>query len=220
MTGELSAEDLDACQVLWNFNSIRRAVDNPDAILVMGSNDLCVATYAAEVANGNRRAVVVCSGGVAHRGDLLDTGWDEAESDVLAREMIRGGVDPARILVERSATNTADNVILARALLEKAQIVVKRLVVVQKPFMSLRALLTTQHNWPGIAVGVSHEQIAFAAYLKRYGRTSLVDIIAGDTQRLITYAQRGFFASIEIPHAVQEALNRLIERGYVAHMPA
>lgn len=220
MAGQPNTEDLNACEMLWHFNSIRRSLSDPDAILVMGSNDLNVASYAAEVANDNRRAVVVCSGGVAHRGDLLDTGWQEAEADVMAREMIRAGVDPASILVERSATNTAENVIRSRLVLEKAQIVVKRLLVIQKPFMSLRALLTTQHHWPGIVVGVAHEEIAFEAYLKRYGRASLVDIIVGDTQRVISYAQRGFFASAEIPRAVQEALNGLIERGYTAHMPA
>jgi uncharacterized SAM-binding protein YcdF (DUF218 family) len=219
MTREPNAADLNACEVLWHFNSVRRPVHDPDAILVMGSNDLRVATYAAEVANGNRRAVVVCSGGIAHRGDLLDTGWDEPEADVVAQEMIRAGVDPANILVERTATNTAENVVQTRAILEKARIIVQRLMVVQKPFMCLRALLTTQQNWPGITVGVSHEPISFRAYFERIGRTSLVDIIVGDTQRVINYAQRGFFVPVEIPPAVQEALNRLIERGYTGHMP-
>jgi hypothetical protein len=214
-----NASDLSACEVLWHFNSVRRPVSDPDAILVMGSNDLGVAAYATELAKRHPRATIVCSGGIAHRGDLLDTGWDEAEADVFAREMVKGGVKPGRILVERSATNTAQNVIYSRAILEQANLAVKRILVVQKPFMALRALLTTQHNWPDVTVGVSHLRISFREYMERYGHTSLIDIIAGDTQRVISYAKRGFFAPTEIPSAVQEALDTLIARGYTRHMP-
>jgi hypothetical protein len=99
--------------------------------------------------------------------------------------MIRAGVDPANILIERTATNTAENVFLSHSVLESARIAVKRLMLVQKSLMSLRALLTTQHRWPGIDVGVSQEPIFFSASFERYGRTSLVDIIAGATQRVI-----------------------------------
>jgi uncharacterized SAM-binding protein YcdF (DUF218 family) len=212
--------DLRACEVLWKFNSVRRHVRDPDAFLVMGSNDLNVATYAGELAERNRRSIVICSGGIAHHGDLLDTGWTEPEADVFAREMISRGVDPRRMLIERSATNTAENVIRSRALAKKANVSVSRLMIVQKPFMCLRALKTAQRHWPDAQVGVTCEKITFGRYFERYGRTDLIDIIAGDTQRVISYAKRDFFAATEVPSAVQEALKLLIARGYTAHMPA
>jgi hypothetical protein len=85
--------------------------------------------------------------------------------------------------------------------------------------MAMRALLTTQRHWPEITVGVSHESISFAAYKARYGRDDLVDVIAGDTQRLIVYAERGYHAAVKMPAEVQAALGMLIARGYTAHMP-
>jgi uncharacterized SAM-binding protein YcdF (DUF218 family) len=212
--------DLAACEVLWRFNSIEVAIADPDVLLVMGSNDLNVAAHAAQLAHDIPHAVIICSGGLVRRDDLLKTGWGEPEAVVFSNALLARGVAPDRILVERWAQNTADNVRLSRTVLQAAGIEVEKLLVVQKPFMCLRALLTARHQWHGIDIGVSHENIAFQRYFLRYGDTSLIDVIVGDTQRVISYPGRGFFAAVPVPEEVRTALDRLVARGYTRHMPA
>src|SRR5262249_23295571 len=159
--------DLAACEVLWRFNAIEVAIADPDVLLVMGSNDLNVAEHAAQLAHDTPHAVIVCSGGLVRRDDLLNTGWGEPEAVGFSKALLARGVAPDRILVERWAQNTADNVRLSRSVLQAAGIEVGKLLVVQKPFMCLRALLTARHQWHGIDIGVSHEHISFQRYFSR-----------------------------------------------------
>jgi hypothetical protein len=211
--------DLDACAQLWTFNAIERPLAKPDIILVMGSNDLNVGVHAARLAAANDRSIVICSGGISHQSDLLKTDWQRPEADVFADLIENHGIDRKRIRREIAATNTAENVINSRALTEREMIAAEQVLVVQKPFMCLRALLTAERHWPGAELGVSHEDIPFEAYFERYGDNGLVDIIVGDTQRIVTYPQRGYFREVPVPADVSAALTYLIERGFTAHMP-
>jgi len=220
MTASPEPGDFAACEVLWRFNAIEVAIADPDVLLVMGSNDLNVAVHAAQLACDIPRATIVCSGGLVPRSDLLKTSWDEPEAVIFANALIEHGIPASQILIECSAQNTADNVRLSRGVLQAAGIAVEKLLVVQKPFMSLRALLTARHQWPGIGIGVSHEGISFQRYFARHGDVSLIDIIVGDTQRIISYPARGFFAAVAIPDDVRAALEQLVARGYTRHMPA
>jgi uncharacterized SAM-binding protein YcdF (DUF218 family) len=211
----LDPEALEASQILWTFNGLERHLARADIILLMGSNDLAVAGVAADLAVRHPGAVIICSGGRAHQSDLLSTGWRLPEADVFADALIGLGIAPDRILRERHARNTAENVTFSRAL---GPAEVSDVYVVQKPFMCLRAYLTTRRHWPGVTVGVAHEQIGFIDYLRRYGRRELIDIIVGDTERIMRYPEQGFFDPVPVPDGVRQAFDRLVCLGYVRHL--
>jgi hypothetical protein len=210
--------DLDQCEILWSFNTIRKPLTDPQVILVLGSNDIGVAMFAAKLALDHGQAVVVCSGGVAHERDLLKTPWNIPEADAFADMMVECGVAAERILRERTAANTAQNILFSRKLLQANSIRPDKILIVQKPFMCLRALLTARHNWRGPNFGVDHEQITFAEYYRRTANEHLIDIIVGDTQRIIRYPELKYFAPVEIPPEVNLAMSHLIGRGFIGHL--
>jgi hypothetical protein len=208
---------LNACEILWSFNCIEVLIDSPDVIILLGSNDLSVANVANALAQRYPNLSVLCSGGTAHVADLLATGWNEPEGAVFARRLAELGVNRQRLLVESKALNTAENIRFARELLGTRQIIVKSAYLVQKPFMCLRALLTARKEWPGIEFGVRHRKVGFGAYFAEVANTSLIDILVGDTERVMRYPELGYFDPIPIPPAVDDAFALLVSKGYTRH---
>ena len=103
---------------VWNYMRLVHPPARADAILVLGSFDPNAAVHAARLWHEGLARLVVMSGGVAHRGGLLDPGWGRPEAEVFAEAAIREGVPREAILLEDRAQNTAENFSLGRALLE------------------------------------------------------------------------------------------------------
>ena len=61
--------------------------------------------------------------------------------------------------------------------------------------------------------------LSLTAYLITIGDPKLViDMIVGDTQRVIEYPQAGFAAEQAVPLAVQVAYDRLVEEGFTSRL--
>src|SRR5262245_117483 len=129
---EVTEEALYYAEIIWKFMQVGHTPAAADFLLVFGTNDLRVATLAADLYHQGLAPLALTTGGIAHNGDLLATPWDRPEAVMFAEEMTRLGVPTDRILVEPRATNTAENVQFARALLEGRA---ASAVAVVKPFM-------------------------------------------------------------------------------------
>src|SRR5262245_47679310 len=114
----MTEEALNHAETIWKYMQLGHTPIAADFMLVFGTNDLRVATFAADLYNQGLAPLAVTTGGIAHNGDLLATPWARPEAAVFAEEMVRLGVPADRILIEPSATNTAENVCFARALME------------------------------------------------------------------------------------------------------
>jgi uncharacterized SAM-binding protein YcdF (DUF218 family) len=99
-----------------------------DVIIALGTNDLRVAEFAAELYSRGFGNLLVCTGGIAHQGDLLQTAWDRSEAEMYASVAQQRGVPNERILIEPAAVNTAENIRFSRELLQRAGIQPSRIV--------------------------------------------------------------------------------------------
>ena len=90
-------------------------------------------------------------------------------------------------------------------------------IIVQKPFMLRRAIATARFLFPAIRWTASCETITVIKYLQRFG-AKFINIIVGDTQRIILYPHLGYFADQEVPVEVVDAMNLLIDSGYTGHL--
>jgi len=77
--------------VVWDYMRLVHPTVRADAILTLGSFDLQAAVHAAALWKRGLAPVIVMSGGLAHRGGLLDTGWSRTEAWVFAEAAMAEG---------------------------------------------------------------------------------------------------------------------------------
>ncbi len=211
--------DKDLGYILWDYNELDMPLKNSDVLIVLGSNDIRVAEYAAELYHKKLAPLVIVSGGVAHNNDLLATGWDKPEAMVFLDSMVELGVPETTILVEANSTNTGENFTNSRELLKKLGKTIKSGLIVQKPFMERRALATGEKQWSEISWSVTSPNISFDDFAKTFSEESLINILVGDTHRITEYYELGYQTKQKIPEVVNATMIELINRGYVEHIP-
>ncbi|MFI5000007.1 MAG: YdcF family protein [Reyranellales bacterium] len=208
-------EVVQALRTAWDYMRLVRPPEPADAILTLGSFDARAAVHAAALWRAGFAPVVIMSGGIAHRGSLLDTGWDRPEAHVFADMALREGVPAQAILVEERAQNTGDNFILSRVVAEQAGLVLRKVLVVAKPYMTRRGFATGRKVWPDVELLMQCEDIDVVDYFAREAdpeRTLLA--LAGDLHRIIVYPTLGFQVGQDVPATAVEALRRLVALGY------
>src|SRR3982750_4678122 len=107
---------LHAAGVIWEYLQLRHTPIPGDLIVALGTNDLRVAEFAAHLFHRGYGKLLLCTGGIAHQDDLLATPWNQSEAEMYADVAVSHGVPRECILLETSATNTAENLRFARRL--------------------------------------------------------------------------------------------------------
>ena len=206
-------------RVAWDYMRLVHRPEPADAILTLGSFDPQAAVHAASLWKAGLAPVVIMSGGIAHRGGVLDTGWDRSEARVFAEVAVGDGVPQEAILLEERAQNTGDNFVFGLAIAEQANIRPKKLLVVAKPYMTRRGFATGRKLKPEIELLMQCERIDVVDYFAREPdpeRTMLA--LVGDLHRIIVYPHLGFQVAQDVPPEVVDALGRLVAAGYGARL--
>lgn len=203
---------LEDAQRLFDFLS--EAEDGPERaelVLAMGSQDLTVADTAARAFWEKGAGWLVCSGGFGKDTAAL---FREPEGVLYARRCLELGVPEERVLVEAEASNSGENFLFSRRLLEERGVFPKTGVIACKPYMARRAWATAAKQWPEVRWSVFRPMVSFEEYMARSGdRAGALELMVGDLQRLRVYAGR-FQAPVEVPRPVWEAYERLAAAGY------
>jgi uncharacterized SAM-binding protein YcdF (DUF218 family) len=209
--------DLDRCaRLVWDYHHVGHALAKADAILVLGSHDTRVAERAADLFLDGWAPLVVFSG---HLGALTKGHFERSEAAIFADVAAARGVPREHILIEDRSTNTGENVVFMRQLLDERGIAVRRAIAVQKPYMERRTLATFRARWPELDVIVTSPQIDWADYPNHdISRDDVLHIMVGDLQRLMVYAEKGWSEPQDIPPDVIEAYQRLVKAGYTRRL--
>jgi uncharacterized SAM-binding protein YcdF (DUF218 family) len=205
---------------IWRYHQLGHDLSKGDAILVLCSHDTAVARRGAELFLEGWAPLLIFSGG---RGSITRALWEELEADLfasIAREM---GVPAERILIENRSTNTGENVLFTRRLLEEKGIDPRRFIVVQKPYMERRSYATFKKVWPEKDLIVTSPRVSLDEYLANYSHESLspddvIGIMVGDLQRIRLYPDKGFQIHQDIPDDVWDAYKELVRAGYDTHL--
>lgn len=210
--------DRPHAQVLWDYNQLNQPIRKADFIFVMCSYNLAVAEHAYILFRQKMSDLVVLSGGVAHTDDLLITDWDEPEAVVFKDRMVEIGMDSSKIIIEDKSTNCGENVQFTKEILKDRDPAVTTGIIVQKPYMERRAFATAEKQWPAIDWQVTSPNISYDDYINDNDEVRLINILVGDTQRVVEYAKAGYQIEQEMPEEVEQALEYLIEKGYTKHL--
>lgn len=213
---ELTPEIHSLSKLLWDYHHMNHALVKSDIILALGSHDLRVAERASQLYLEGWAPILVCSGGL---GNLTSGIWTESEADQFAAIAIKMGVPESVVFVENRSTNTGENILFTEKLLSEKGINPESFIVVQKPYMERRSYATFKKHWPHKSVVISSPQISFENYpTEDIPVDRVIEIMAGDLQRIREYPAKGFQIPQDIPHNVWNAFERLVELGFDGHL--
>jgi uncharacterized SAM-binding protein YcdF (DUF218 family) len=208
----VTAETIRLAKILWDYHHMHQEIRKADCILVLGSHDTRVAERGATLFLEGWSPLLVFSGGL---GRLTKGAWKMPEADLFAQIAINMGVPQSAILIENRSTNTGENIVFTKALLEQKNIHPNSFLLVQKPYMERRSYATFENFWPGKSVRVTSPQLSFEDYITpEFPIEKVINIMVGDLQRIKLYPARGFQVYQEIPTPVWEACQQLIAHGF------
>ncbi|GEM_PF-239271 len=207
-------ETIRLAKIIWDYHHLDQKLDKADAIWVLGSSDTRIAEKAAELYLEGWAPLMIFSGGRGRMTKDMEQ-FSEGEANVFAGVAVEKGVPKDKIVIEDKSTNTGENIIYTKKLLNDRSIRVKKLMVVQKPYMERRAYAAIKKQWPEIDILVTSPQIPFEHYpTEQRPMDYLINAIVADVQRMKVYAEKGFQIPQEIPGEVWEAYESLVEAGY------
>jgi uncharacterized SAM-binding protein YcdF (DUF218 family) len=129
------------------------------------------------------------------------------------------GVPEASILVENKSTNTGENILFTQQLLARKNLEPRSFIVVQKPYMERRSYATFKQHWPHKKLVVTSPQISFEDYpTEEIPLERVINIMAGDLQRIKFYPGKGFQVYQEIPAEIWQAFEQLVALGFDKHL--
>ena len=215
----VNTQNLLDAKILWDYHHLHQPLRHAEMMLVLGSHDIRVAEYATKLFKQNLAPIIIVSGGIAHVGDLLETGWKRSEAEEFSDVMIRSGVPQEKILMETKAKNTGENFTLSAEILKKQAIEFTTSIVVTKPYMERRAYATGKIQWPKIDLIITSSPLNFKEYVSsEIDQEVLVNIMVGDLQRILEYPSKGFQIVQDIPPDILDAYQRLVMAGYDKHL--
>lgn len=209
-------------ETIWDYHRLKQQVAKADAILVLCSHDERVAERGAQLFLEGFASLVIFSGG---HGTITRQLWQEPEAERFARIAMSLNVPRENILIEPESTNTGENIVFTKRLLEKKRLNPHKFIVVQKPYMERRSYATFRKLWPEKEVIVTSPQVSFGSYLAEYANrwlsvADVISIMVGDLQRIKIYPTRGYQIEQEIPEPVWQAFEVLVRAGYDKYLLA
>ncbi|CAF1138236.1 unnamed protein product [Didymodactylos carnosus] len=202
-------------KILWDYHHMNHKLETSDCILVLGSHDLRVAEYAAELYLQGWAPLLIFSGGTG----VLTKDWLESEADRFAQIARGKGVPSSAILIENKSTNTGENIVFTQELLIKYKLSPQTFIVIQKPYMERRSYATFKRHWPDRNIIVTSPRLSLEEYpCNEISMENVINFMVGHLQRIKIYPEKGFQIYQEIPVNVWNACKRLIELGFNKHL--
>ena len=197
---------------IWDYHQMGHELRPVDAAIGLGSHDLGVATFAAELYQAGLFPLLVFSGG---NSPTTAARFPRGEAVHYREHAMALGVPDNAVLVEPKAANTGQNVSLSRALLAERGHAPSSILLISKPYMERRAYATCRKVWPEVEVVCASEPLKFDDYVRSIGDGKLVvDMLVGDLQRVVEYPKQGFAVEQDVPADVLGAYDRLVEAGF------
>lgn len=205
-----------AAQTIWDYLVLDVTLQPAECLLVLGSSDIRVAKYAAELYHKNLAPLVVVTGGY---GKITKNIFHETEAETFAKILIKNGVPEKSILLEKEATNTGHNLINSIQLLKDRGLEPKSYIVVTKPYMERRAYAAFKKRFPDFEIIMASPPIDWKNYPNEIiKRDEVINIMIGDLDRILKYPELGFQISQDVPANVMAAYGQLINAGFTKYL--
>lgn len=203
-------------ETLWEYHDMGHEPRRCDVGIGLGSHDLGVATYTAELYHQGLFPRIVFTG--ANAPTTIER-FPRGEAVHYREHAITLGVPAEVISIETQATNTSQNLTNSRQVLAEAGVRPESVMLISRPYQQRRAYATCRKVWPEIDVVCSSQPLPLDEYIAGIGDVDrVINMLVGDTQRITEYARRGFAIEQDMPANVVDAFQRLVEAGYTSRL--
>jgi len=194
-TQKLSDAFLEA--VVGPYMLVETPLAKADVCLLFGNN-----SHAEELA---LRAALLYRQGffkkiVSSGGSRMKSKEDRRECDVMRDVLIANGVPASDILIEDKATNTGENAIYSKALLEKefGKDAVKSAVVIYHMHAARRALMTLEKHWPALIKMIATTNCYGVPKKLWYTNPAFKKAVLTEWDKVAPYKDKGFISEIDL----------------------
>jgi uncharacterized SAM-binding protein YcdF (DUF218 family) len=203
-------------ETLWAYHDMHHELRPVDVGIGLGSHDLGVATYTAELYQQGLFPRIVFTG--ANAPTTIEK-FPRGEAVHYRDHAISLGVPTEAISVETQAANTSQNLTYSRAILEQAGITPQSILLISRPYQQRRAYATCRKVWSEVDVLCGSRPQPLDDYVDSIGDVDrVINMLVGDTQRITEYAKRGFAIEQDMPDKVQSAYKRLVTAGFTERL--
>jgi uncharacterized SAM-binding protein YcdF (DUF218 family) len=203
-------------RTLWEYHRMHHEVVPADVGIGLGSHDLGVATYAAEL---YRRRIVPRLVFTGANSPTTAPIFPRGEAVHYREHAIGLGVPAEAIVLEPEARNAADNLRHSRRLLAGLGVTVGSVLLICRPYQQRRAWATCRRVWPEVTVRCASAPLTLDEYVEAIGDPDrVITMLVGDTQRIWVYAQRGWAIEQPVPEEVRAAYERLVAAGHTGRL--
>lgn len=207
---------LQPLQVIWDYLRLGQEPEKCDCIVGFGNFNTDIARRAAELYHQGLAPKILFTGGLGRNTEGL---LPEPEAVRFARVAMECGVPEEDILLEDRSTNTKENILFTRQLLEEKNLPHSHILGVHQPFMERRIKAAMGVYWPELHFSVTSPQVTIPEYLARareqgVSEEASVSVIVGDLQRMDLYAKLGYQLPQHIPQEAWDAFHTLVEMGF------
>lgn len=205
--------------ILWDYLCFHEPVKKAEIGIVFGSHDLKTAQYAADLYHQGYFQTIICTGALGRNTQGV---WTEGEAQRYNKVLIANQVPRNNILLEEKATNSGENILFTKALLEEKKWDKKSLLLIHKPYMQRRLFTAFRKRWPEKEnFSLTGMPLSFREYIEQTDDLSKEEVIAmlvGDLQRIMVYPEKGYQIEQDIPPVVKQSYEALIKAGYTQHL--
>lgn len=203
-------------QVLWDYLKLGQEPEKADCIVGFGNFNTNIARRAAQLYLDGFAPRILFTGGLGRNTEGL---LPEPEAVRFAWVALEMGVPAEDILIEDRSTNTAENILFTRQMLQEQHIPHEHILGVHQPFMERRIWAAMGVYWPEQRFSVTSPMVDVEHYLadaQKQGITenAAVSVIVGDFQRMDLYAKKGYQLPQEIPEDAWRAFDALVSLGF------
>ena len=203
-------------QVIWDYLCLHESLHSADCIVGFGNFNTDIARRAAELYHWGFAPKVLFTGGLGRNTEGL---LPEPEAVRFAKVAMECGVPEEDLILEPNSTNTKENILFTRRILEDRNLPHGKLLGVHQPFMERRIKAAMGVYWPEPVFQVTSPQVTIPEYLEAASRQGVspnasVSVIVGDFQRMDLYAKLGYQLPQHIPQEAWDAFHQLVAMGY------
>ncbi len=203
-------------ETLWNYNHMGHELRPCDIGIGLGSHDIGVAAFTAQLYHHGLFPQIVFTG--ANAPTTVDH-FPYGEAVHYREHAIELDVPAEMILTETRAQNTGQNIECTRQLLADAHIEICSAIMVSRPYQQRRVFATCKKVWPELNVICASQPLPLQEYLETIGDAKLtIDTMVGDTQRHELFAEYDYAIPQQLPDSVRAAYHRLVDAGFTSRL--